>query len=203
MGPKQSYHHGNLRVALLLASEALLVEDGVEALSLRKVTQRVGVSHAAVYRHFESKEALLAALAQEGFARLQARLNESTRDEAPPAQLRRCAAAYLSFATENPDLFRVMFGHAVVRKSDYPSLVEAFAATLGPLISCVESCQRARQMSQGAPRELAMLIWSALHGQAALLVDHQLTSLLSSHHAGVEQLAEQLAKSLYRGLAPG
>ena len=64
------YHHGNLRNALLAIATELLVEDGIQALSLRKMAQRAGVSHNAPYMHFADKEAVLAAIAEEGFRRL-------------------------------------------------------------------------------------------------------------------------------------
>ncbi len=73
-GPAQPYHHGDLRRALVAAARALLEESGPEALSLRDVARRVGVSHNAPYRHFPTKQALLAAVAAEEFAALSARM---------------------------------------------------------------------------------------------------------------------------------
>ncbi len=67
---KRGYHHGDLRAALLEAAREVLAKEGVEALTLREVARRAGVTHAAPYRHFADKEALLAAVATEGFAAL-------------------------------------------------------------------------------------------------------------------------------------
>ena len=64
MSDEKPYHHGDLRAALLTAAEAELAERGVEAFSLRSVAKRAGVSHAAPYRHFKDREALLSALAE-------------------------------------------------------------------------------------------------------------------------------------------
>lgn len=201
MGKKKSYHHGNLRAALLLARLQVLAEGGVDALSLRKVTQLVGVSHAAVYRHFDSKEALLAALAQEGFERLHLAMTEAMQGKTLLSQFTACGVCYITFATTNPEAFRIMFGHAVIHKENYPELMRAFDKTLEPLIECIDACQRAGVVCDGPTRQLAMLAWSAVHGQAALLVDHQLSMLLKEHES-IEQLATQLTMSLYRGFAP-
>lgn len=96
-----TYHHGELRPALLRAAAKILEEEGRDAISLRDLARRAGVSHAAPYRHFADRPALLAALAEEGFALLAAELQgKPWRDQ---------AAAYVRFALANPERFRLMF----------------------------------------------------------------------------------------------
>jgi AcrR family transcriptional regulator len=96
-----TYHHGELRPALLRAAAKILEKEGREAISLRDLARRAGVSHAAPYRHFADRQALLAALAEEGFALLAADLDGKPWREQ--------AVAYLRFARANPERFRLMF----------------------------------------------------------------------------------------------
>src|SRR5438045_6558281 len=109
----KAYHHGDLRTALLEAAAELLDEGGPEAVSLRECARRAGVSHAAPYRHFETKDALLFALADEGFGWLAesgAKAMHGIRNARE--RLDAYGAAYVRFAIENPARFRLMFGGA-------------------------------------------------------------------------------------------
>jgi AcrR family transcriptional regulator len=108
---KKAYHHGELRESLLSAAGALLEQDGPAGLSLRKVGRQLGVTPGAPYRHFEDKDALLAALATEGFRKLRAAIL-ANQEGAPDGQerLRRAGLGYLEFASSHPELFRLMFG---------------------------------------------------------------------------------------------
>jgi len=100
-----SYHHGELRPALLRAAARILEKEGRDAISLRDLARRAGVSHSAPYRHFADRQALLAALAEEGFALLAAALQGKPWREQ--------AMAYLRFALANPERFRLMFTRPV------------------------------------------------------------------------------------------
>src|ERR1043165_1094435 len=108
-----AYQHGDLRRALIQAGLKLLGEHGVAGLSLRAAAQLAGVSHAAPYRHFRDKDALVAAIAEEGFRLLTKRMREEIEAAATsdlPARLRASAWGYVSFAIENPGYFRTIFG---------------------------------------------------------------------------------------------
>ena len=100
-----TYHHGELRPALLRAAAKILEKEGRDAISLRDLARRAGVSHNAPYRHFADRQALLAALADEGFVLLAMAL------EAKP--WREQAMAYLRFGRANPERFRLMFTRPV------------------------------------------------------------------------------------------
>src|ERR1700674_5400381 len=97
-----TYHHGDLPAALLRAAGKTLEKHGPAGLSLRAAARRAGVSHNAPYRHFPGREALLAALAAEGFAMLAERLRGQPG--------RAMGEAYVRFALEHPQRFRLMFG---------------------------------------------------------------------------------------------
>src|SRR5690242_4627498 len=109
---KRAYHHGDLRRTLLEASLELIAESGLDALSLREVARRAGVSPGAPYHHFESREQLLTALAVDGFALLGEAMR-SARDAAGAEDvIERFGAigeAYVRFALAHPAHFRLMF----------------------------------------------------------------------------------------------
>ncbi|MCA9974251.1 MAG: TetR/AcrR family transcriptional regulator, partial [Anaerolineales bacterium] len=111
MAKKNSYHHGDLKNALIKAGIEILAKDGVGGLSLRKVAQRAGVSHAAPYAHFADKQALIAAISTEGFRQLYEQvLTVADAHAANPAQqLLEAAWTYVQFATHDPDQFKIMF----------------------------------------------------------------------------------------------
>src|ERR1700758_5049161 len=98
------YHHGDLRHALIQAGLEILSAGGAATLDLRKVARKAGVSHAAPYRHFADKQALVAAINEEGFRQLAERIQSTVR-EAPDEtfeQLQAIAIAYVQFAREHP-----------------------------------------------------------------------------------------------------
>src|SRR6185295_8903280 len=101
---KRSYHHGDLREAVLRTAGQMLEKQGVEALTLRQLAGRIGVSHNAPYRHFPDRESLLAALAAEGYAMLGA----AQREAAAKQGLRGMGEAYVRFARQHPQRFRLM-----------------------------------------------------------------------------------------------
>src|SRR6476619_3622624 len=99
---RKPYHHGNLRAALLETAAQMVDERGVEELSLRELAREVGVSHGAPRRHFADRRALLDALAEDGFIRLEHELTIAMGDSSQPFQerLANLARAYLNFATK-------------------------------------------------------------------------------------------------------
>ena len=174
------YHHGDLRNALLEASLALIAEHGVEAFSLREAAREVGVSPAAAYRHFEDKDALLAALARDAFDRL-AHLMERAISRVPgePGTAGHAVAAffavgvaYVEFAVQHPSQFRVMFGpwcprEQVVAAGVQPGQREGYTILVDSLDALVASGAVRAEARAGA--EIAA--WSMVHGLASLLVE--------------------------------
>jgi len=168
---KPPYHHGRLAEALIAAGVALLEERGAGALSLRAAARRAGVSHAAPYRHFRDRDALLAAVAAEGFRRLDAALARAAaadEDEAPAL-----AEAYVAFALDHPGLYRLMFGPCVAGREDDPVLAAAAAAAYGRLAAA--GARRLAGRPEAPPPGLfALAAWSLVHGLASLLLDGRL-----------------------------
>ncbi|MCA9873725.1 MAG: TetR/AcrR family transcriptional regulator, partial [Anaerolineales bacterium] len=111
MKKKDSYHHGDLKNALIKAGTEILAKNGVSGLSLRKVAQKAGVSHAAPYAHFADKQALIAAISTEGFRQLYEQVLVVADEYAanPAQQLLETAWTYVQFAIDDPDQFKIMF----------------------------------------------------------------------------------------------
>jgi AcrR family transcriptional regulator len=165
--PKATYHHGDLRAALVRAAMELLEDGGESALSLRAVARRAGVSPAAPYRHYADREALVSAVAAVGYRELAERLAAAHPSPSTPDQLARVATAYVQFALERPALFRMMFTEPCDRDND--ERVAATAAVSQYLRAIVE-----RSFPQADAEALATAIWALVHGLAFLHLDGKL-----------------------------
>jgi AcrR family transcriptional regulator len=173
---KGSYHHGDLKNALIQAGGQILMEEGVGALSLRKVASRAGVSHSAPYAHFTDKQALIAAISTEGFRQLYEKLKaaaDANRTD-PASMLVEVAYAYLTFALESPAFFKVMFSGILEQEQAYPEFVAMSKKNFQLLVDLVGLGQIAGVLHMGAPDKLAVSIWSMVHGFTALLINHQI-----------------------------
>jgi AcrR family transcriptional regulator len=164
MSTKATYHHGDLRTALVLAAMQLLEENGETAVSLRAVARRAGVSPAAPYRHYADREALDSAIAAVGYRELAERLAAAHPSPSTPEQLASVATAYVQFALERPALFRIMFGKSC--DSDNDERVAATAAVSAYVRSIAQ-----RTFPQADAEALATAIWALVHGLAFLYLD--------------------------------
>jgi AcrR family transcriptional regulator len=149
---------------------------GVDTLHLRELAREVGVSHAAPSRHFPSRDALIAAIAAEGFALLrQALIGTSVADD-PLERLRAQGLAFIAFAAACPAHYRVMFGRWVPDRADFPELEQAGEAAINVLVDAIRACQKAKQLRRGDPSRMAVSAWAMVHGMATLLGDRQLVN---------------------------
>jgi AcrR family transcriptional regulator len=168
------YHHGDLRRALIQAAIELVHEAGPSGITLREAARRAGVTHAAPYRHFDDKEALLAAVAEQGFVELRLSIESAVGARSAIAAIDAIGLAYVRFARDNPSPFRVMFGAELGDKRRYPSLLAADQAVFELLRQAILAAQRAGELPTGDAARMGMVAWSMLHGVAALVVDGQL-----------------------------
>jgi len=190
------------RSRILLEASALFVEEGLFAFSMRKLAERVGVTATAIYRHFDSKEALIAAVCHQGFTLFAAYLWRALEEKAPLARLVRTREEYARFALEHSHFYRTMFmTSGLVLGWEYmPELNrERAQGTFQFLVDRVRECQDAGALKTGDPRRLAVQIWAHGHGLASLLLAGQLGELDEAAFFGLysESCAAQL-----RGLAP-
>src|SRR5690606_40336723 len=107
----KTYHHGDLKNALIKAGVEILAKEGIGKLSLRKVALKAGVSHTGPYSHFADKQALIAAISTEGFQRLSKALDSTSKahPNSPKKQLFESAQVYTKFALKKEDIFKIMF----------------------------------------------------------------------------------------------
>src|SRR6201995_990049 len=165
MGSSRPYHHGNLREALLVQAMTTLREGGVEALSLRELARAVGVSHAAPRRHFPDRQALLDALAIEGFARLGAVMRDAVASGDPEFEptLQRCAHAYVTFATTDAALLEGMVAGKHTENVD-----EAVTLAFAPILELILRGQAEHVFAYGDPERIGLMLLSVIHGIASL-----------------------------------
>jgi AcrR family transcriptional regulator len=186
----RTYHHGNLREALLTAAESALASGG--DLSLRALARQVGVSHAAPRRHFADKQALLDELAEDGFARLGASLREAIAEGDFEARLLGFARAYVAFAVEHAALLDVMWAgkhrvEAVRNASD-----QAFVAPL----ALIADAQAAGEVVAGDIEHVATIAVATLHGLAAMVNNGMLAA------EQLDEIVPATVERLLLGLRP-
>ncbi|MFG2537888.1 TetR/AcrR family transcriptional regulator [Streptomyces sp. NPDC048511] len=169
MPPTGTYHHGDLRAACLQAARELLEEDGSAGLSLRAVARRAGVSATAPYRHYADREALVSAVAAEGYRELAGHLAAAHPAPSTPDELADVAVAYVQFALEHPALFRAMFAEPCD-----PTSEERVAATAA-ISEYVRGIVRATFPGVDA-EALSTTVWALVHGLAFLHLDGKLDS---------------------------
>jgi AcrR family transcriptional regulator len=171
-GPKKESREDDVRGRVLDAAVKLIDEGGLAGVSMREVARAAGVSHQAPYHYFADREAIFAALAEEGFKTLTARL-ESNDDPREPADDRFVCAGqtYVEFAFDHPALFRIMFRPDLVAMDRFPEASACGDRAFQVLPALVQAC-----IDEGLPAEpsvqaLIILAWSVPHGLACLVLD--------------------------------
>ena len=176
---KKSYHHGDLRESCIQAALELIKKQGVH-FSLRDVARRLNVSHGAPYKHFKSKEELIAAIATEGFSRFSEYLRgqfDGRHDENDTkAVFDQMGQAYIQFALDNPDHFLIMFSERMSDAGKYPELVEESSMAFSILIDMVNELQKEGYYKGVSPLHAALAIWSICHGFANLVINGRVTT---------------------------
>ncbi|MFL6076139.1 MAG: TetR/AcrR family transcriptional regulator [Mycobacteriales bacterium] len=194
---RRPYHHGDLRTALLDAAEELARERGVDGWSLREASVRVGVSPSAAYHHFDSRDALVRALAERVLVRLGDRLGRAAgqaRGGDPQRRLIAVGRGYVRWAIEDPAVARLVFG-AGRTGSDAPPLSphphDVLDAELDRLVEDGHLPVAARPGAE-------FVVWAAVHGLATLLVNDLVQ--LDGQRA-VDREAERVVRAVLTGLA--
>lgn len=190
------YHHGNLKPALLQAAVTLIAEAGPQGFTLREVARRAGVSHNAPYRHFRDKDELIAAVAAEGFERLNTAMNRAiARRTSAEDRLLSCGSGYVTFALRWPQHLLVMFDLPSFREK-YPDYAKAGEQAFATLRRCVVDCQEEGVLSKGDPEPFAFLAWSIVHGVSKLAISGHLPFGLK----GTIQFNRYVAETMLKGL---
>jgi AcrR family transcriptional regulator len=181
--PKKSdaYHHGNLRLALLEAARVVMEESGIEALTLREVARRAGVSPGAPYHHFKDKADLIRELVSHGFQSLDRASHAALQGKTTPQEkLQAIGVTYVMYAVQHPDEFRLMF------RPEMGSPLEEENPICTPVFRVLLEVINEFQLGEGDRNTAAISVWSLVHGLASLLVDgplHSMTADLESVHS--------------------
>src|SRR5262245_39278028 len=199
--PRDRYHHGDLRRALLDEALRTIQQDGVEALTLRTIGVRLGVSRTALYRHFTDKRALLSSVATEGFRLLTDCLLNAWKAGGIRG-FNAMGIAYIRFAMDNPSHYRVMFGGARARAfvDDGPrdeDLMRESTAAFQALVDAIVALQKEGAVRKDDPLQLAQFIWAAVHGVSMLIIDGQ----LAHHQARIDDLIQFAVERINTGVA--
>jgi AcrR family transcriptional regulator len=194
---KKTYHHGDLKNALIKAGVEILAKDGVSGLSLRKVASRAGVSHAAPYSHFADKQALIAAISTEGFRQLYERVSAVAEEykTRPSMQLIEVGWVYVQFALDDRDRFKVMFSGVLEKEKEYPEFVAESQRNFQLVKMVVEANQASGVLRSGPSDLVALSAWGIIHGFIMLLLEGQISHTVleqKSLRALVEFQLEQI-----------
>lgn len=193
---ERPYHHGNLRAALLEAAERGLREHGADQLALRDLARELGVSHGAPRRHFPSRQALLDALAESGFGRLDTTLRTALAGvgEDFPARLLAMMTAYARFATENAALVELMYTSK--HRPDATRIVKAAEAPLKLMEDLIVQGQTQGALQDGDPERIGIVLFATLQG---------IVSIINGRFVEPERLdeiVETAAEQFLRGARP-
>ena len=195
--PNEKTRRGSTRSDLLEAAAGLLEERGIEAVTLRAVGERAGVSRQAPYKHFADKGQLLSVLAARYFERLAEEMISAPEGMggSPLARLEAMLEAYARVAMGSPARYRLMFGPEV-RGRPYPKVHEAARGLYGRLVGVVAECQEAGKLPGGDPVDLAALVYATVHGAVDLaLAGHAEEKGLSDPLAVVRLLIARLGEA--------
>ena len=213
-GEKETYHHGDLRRALLDAARQLAEERGIDGFTLREVARRAGVSHAAPYHHFADKTALVEALAIETYQHL-AQALQGACDRRGGNALDRLGAigiAYVEFAVEHPAEFRLLTRFQVcpppsdsqtgqlIGTFALPPLENAANDAYNVLIGTIQEGQEAKLVAEGDLESLALTCWASVHGLAVLILDGLIGKKPAHAQMQVSELAAIVVETLAKGL---
>lgn len=178
MSDTRSYHHGNLRQALIEAALEVVEREGYQALSLRELAQVVAVSRGAPYRHFADRDALLAACACEGFRLLIDTHRQVTAgSETPQKEVYALGRSFLNFAEQRPGLFVLMFDSGLLVQAkeadELGGLLHQTYEQVGASVARALGCRDTQQVKMRL-----VTMWSTLYGYARLRQGHMLKSYM-------------------------
>jgi AcrR family transcriptional regulator len=211
---KQKYHHEDLRSVLVENALFILENSGMDSLTMRSLSRRIGVSRAAPYRHFEDKTTLLGAVAAEGFKSLGNLLEETSGNGVSSLELfRTCARAYVRFAIERSTLYSLMFGFELTDAAPVPELTETAERAFMIISDIIRKCQEDGVFKGDDPTEYANVTWSSLHGLSMLLIDGAVRVADDSRHLrikpptgrpanGIPVIANGVIETLVKGFTP-
>ena len=189
----KSYHHGNLKQELIDCACRLCERDGYTKLSIRTLAKESGVSQTAPYRHFETKEALYASVAKDGFNKLSKAIHVDVDKKVTKKQIVDMAIKYIEFGLKNANTYDLMFGTAVGDFSNYPELLESANSTYENMKSAFS---KLANEDDEAIAFKCITLWSMIHGLVGILRKVQLVGDNYEEDIGPMSTASLIANNL-------
>ena len=188
------YHHGNLRQQLIICAYDWISANGVESISLRKIAAIAHVSQTAPYRHFDSKEHLLAEVATMGFDNFSSAMSNNKTTDDPAEDLMRCGVTYIEFGLKNEHIIDLMFNYPI-KKTDFPNLLAAADKAFGMLL---QRLQYLHQGNEDSVRLNSISMHAYVHGLLTIMQMNQRieSSATSDFYAASSALQDNLEKML-------
>jgi len=194
---KNDYHHGNLKEEFLKIAFEFIYKEDVDKLTLKVLSDATGTSRSAIYRHFSSKDALMEEMIRQGFEEFDKKTAPilSNKDEPLVDRFYQASKAYVAWAKENPNLYRLLFGkkYAYIRE-EIMSIKESSCDGFGQLKLAVEEGQMSGILKKDDSLKQSIIIWSSLHGLASLIIDGFMD---------VEEIYEELIDDMFQTLLAG
>jgi AcrR family transcriptional regulator len=189
---KKGYHHGDLREELIRTALANLADQRVHDMSLRKLACQVGVDHSAVYRHFENREALLAAMIEVGYRQLNAAVAEAWRSPGSwMTRLHLVLKTHLQFAQTNPHLYELMFNSGL-DEAHYPALRQVSIEGATMFVTYLQQAQADGMLLGNEPKQMALTMCSMCQGLARMLLSNQFDGPFVKADENLDQLVDRV-----------
>ncbi len=166
---RKNYHVGNLEPQLIDQAKKMLEEVGPDKLSIRAISEQVGVSATAVYHHFANKDELLSHLAAQGFAQLESVLGQCQQGIDKKNKMQVISRQYMLFAFEHPAMYQLMFGSQLAHSEIHPTLSTARKNAYAVVEQCVADVLE-KDIQSKEVRSAALAAWSFAHGLASLMI---------------------------------
>ena len=166
---RKNYHVGNLESQLIDQAKKMLEEVGPDKLSIRAISEQVGVSATAVYHHFANKDELLSHLAAQGFAQLETVLGQCQQGIDKKNKMQVISRQYMLFAFEHPAMYQLMFGSQLAHSEMNPTLSTARKNAYAVMEQCVADVLE-KDIQSKEVRSAALAAWSFAHGLASLMI---------------------------------
>lgn len=195
---KATYRHGDLKNGLIQSALQLVQQRSNVEFTLRELAEKTGVTHAAAYRHFKSKNEIMLAIAQDGFDILKGYFKAVTEND--PGDIKSLGISYVKFSIENPHYFRVMF-HPDIR---HPEKGESHEMVGGDAFLILEACIQYNQkngiFTTRPSYELSLTAWSLVHGLSVLWTSGNLSPIPSGQKIEPMKMAQSISDVLMEGL---
>lgn len=199
----RAYHHGNLKREIANKAMQILKEKGTDEINLRELARSIGVSHTALYRHFKSKNDVIAYLAFIGFTQLCKHLDGAEERKClkgRASSLISLGESYIQFVIENPIHYQLMFHPSLANKSAFSDLQNAAKKSFSFLLAAMDDGINNGKYRNEDPRGMAVSAWALVHGLSQLIINKQLNHQASELGEKIEELVSKSLNNIETGI---